>query len=519
MKTKITTIILCCCAGLLWACYEDKGHYDLVDYNKITITQVNSLTTTTAIYGDTLRVTPKIQWKYPDRDTTSAAFEYRWEVLDEVVSTEKNLLYVPTRMGTLPCLLFVTEKATGVVTRWGTSFTVNSPYNLGWVILSEKEGRPMLNFVRRDSRLDDNNVRVYYWTDFVDLYATLHPDDPLPLNASRAIAYPVDYYADEIVVITDSGEDYILEGMGLQKTFSIQGDFMGGQYPAGFIPKSFARGGGADFVLGTNGKIYWRKNAAPSQLYHTDPILTIPTYFPGDAEIDYFIRMNIYASGFVFMYDKLHNRLVACYTSFSSGNNMHGGKMEILYSSSKPADFIDLNDFGSYELLYCGEHSNGKSFNNILYDPVSGKYILQEFALTSGTTSMQLTQFAQREFEAGSLISRNTIFWRMRASPYLYFAEGSKLYFYDTNTRAAKLYTDFGAHRVTHLMQDVDATRIGVALDNGDFCLFDATSAIVLGSDDPGEAGFLHRLSGLGAIKDLTWKHGGYYNLVFNRYQ
>ncbi|MDR0766147.1 MAG: hypothetical protein LBF09_04320 [Odoribacteraceae bacterium] len=517
MKTKTKAIIVCCCAAFLYACYEDKGHYDLVDYNKIEITTVSALTTTTAIHGDTLRVTPKITWKYPERDTSSAAFEYRWEVSDELVSQERDLVYVPTRMGTLPCVLFVTERATGVVTRWSTSFTVNSPYNVGWVILSEQGGRSMLNFIRRDERRDADNVRIYYWTDFVDLYASMYPDDPLPASASQVIAYPVDYYADEVIVISGSGEDYVLDGMGLKKTFRLQDDFIGGQYPSGFIPKSFARGGGADFVLGINGQVLWRKNAAPSQMFHTDPIMQIPIYFPGDSEIDYFVRMNIYASSFIFMYDKLHNRLVACYTSFSSGNDIHGGKMEILYSSP-PGEFADINDFGAYKLVYCGEHSDGRSFNNILKDPVSGKYLLQEFTVSASLFSMTVTQANQREFEASNLVTDNSVFWRMRNSSYLYFGEGSDLYFYDFNTRVTKLYTRFGDARVTRLMQDIDGTRLGVALDNGEFYLFDAISATVLGSSDPGEAGFLHKVSGLGTIKDLTWKHGGYYNLVFNRY-
>jgi hypothetical protein len=80
------------------------------------------------------------------------------------------------------------------------------------------------------------------------------------------------------------------------------------------------------------------------------------------------------------------------------------------------------------------------------------------------------------------------------------------------------LYTDFGGARITHLMQDADGTRIGVALDNGEFHLFDALSPTVLADPDPGSVGFLHKVTGLGNIKNLTWKYGGYYNLVFGRY-
>ena len=80
------------------ACYEDKGKYNLIDYNDITLDVVASLTKKTIILGDTVHIVPKVTWKYPDRDTL--AYDYRWEMgLGNVISTDRNFEYIPTSCG------------------------------------------------------------------------------------------------------------------------------------------------------------------------------------------------------------------------------------------------------------------------------------------------------------------------------------------------------------------------------------------------------------------------------------
>ena len=58
-----------------------------------------------------------------------------------------------------------------------------------------------------------------------------------------------------------------------------------------------------------------------------------------------------------------------------------------------------------------------------------------------------------------------------------------------------------------------------MALNDGRFYICDAINPEILGAAHPGETGILHRVHGLGDIKSVSWKWGGYYNLVFDRYQ
>ncbi len=61
------------------ACYEDKGKYNLIDYNDITLDVVASLTKKTIILGDTVRIVPKVMWKYPDRTHWLMIIVGRWD--------------------------------------------------------------------------------------------------------------------------------------------------------------------------------------------------------------------------------------------------------------------------------------------------------------------------------------------------------------------------------------------------------------------------------------------------------
>ncbi|MCR9012496.1 PKD-like family lipoprotein [Gabonibacter chumensis] len=522
---KIRIVIIALWASLLAACYEDKGNYDLVDYNKITIATVAAETKTTVVLGESVKITPKITWKYPERDTTENAFDFVWVHTwgGDTIAKTRVLEYTPDECGNFPCYLYVTEKATGVVTRYQTSVTVQSPYLKGWFILSENGGKTNLNFVRRDSWKDDDNKTHYYWTDFIDLYSQLHPNDPLASEVPvRSDVYVVGNEEDEVVVIYEGGRASVLNGLDFSKVLEIKDEFPGGAYPVGFEAKQFIRGGYCDFVLGTDGKLYWRKNANSTEMKHEQMFMDVAVYFPGGgADISEFFNINVYAANFILGYDQLHKRFVACYTSFNSGNSYLGGKMDII-NPIDPTTFVDILNLEGYKLLYCGDFTDGTNYVNILKQESTGKYLMQTYKLSGGMNSLSVTNASQEEFAGSDKISDNTVFWKLRKASYLYFGEGNRLYFYDMSTKAVKLYASLpDGGNITHLMESPSSGGdylLGVATDKGYFYLINATDAEILGSPDPGAVGIQHEVSGLGNIKSVSWKWGGYFNLVFDRY-
>ncbi|MDR1720540.1 MAG: hypothetical protein LBR67_10565 [Dysgonamonadaceae bacterium] len=506
MKTEIKIMVCGCCLALLTACYEDKGNYDLVDYNKI-LTVVTNMPSTVA-FGDTLKAIPNITWRYPDRDTTDAAFEYKWEAAtsttSEVISSERNLVWVPTKLGALSIYLFITEKATGVVTLQTGSVTVASPYSKGFLILSEKDGKAIMSIVRRPV-LNQNNFIAY--KDIADI----------PASSVRARTYPVAYGTAEEVLLTDKEGGTILDGQTFEKTFLFSEDFYGNTFPEGFTFKAMDRCGAADFALSEEGNVYLRINTDGVTMAHTSPFLTTPIYFPGGAKIKDFIPQNTFVTTSSLMFDELNNRLVAAYGAFNSLNSYIGGRIDFVFSvdpATIPA--ADFRAFGDYKLIYCGQHSNTTSYLMVLKDTRDGKYYIQDFSMSGNFLSRQITNITQYEFVTTAPISDNTIYWRTQLSSYLFFAEGSRLYFYDINTKMTKLYTDFGSARITHLRENPDSKCFGVALDNGDFYIVDASTVSVLADPDPGSVGILFHESGFGSVKYLEWKYGSYYNLLFN---
>ena len=524
MKLKVIIISLWASICLLMACYEDKGNYDLVDYNQIEkMALVSSLSKSSITLGDTLKLVMDFTWKYPDRDTSDAAFEFVWKLTwsGDTISRERDLIYVPDECGTFSYYLFVTEKATGVVSRYSAYVTVKSPYLIGWMIGSMKDGKPTINYIRRDSWKDDDNKTHYYWSDFPDLYSDLQPASPLPDPELLSVtAYTIDGSEDEVVVIQEGGHAIVLNGDDLGKVLELRDEFQGAAYPAGFEPMAFCRGGYCDFAIGQDGNIYWRRNQNSSAMHHEAYFMDIPVYFPGGgSRISKVFDVNTYKSECILLHDELNNRLVGCYTSYSSGNSYLGAKLDII-NTNDPNTFMDLLNLGDNKLIYCGDHTDGKNFVTIVKNANTGEYMYQSFAFSGNVNTRTVIDATQEVFAGNHLVSDNTVYWRLRTSGYLYFGEGSKLYFYDVNTKAVKEYTDFGdGARITHILQDADCTSVGVALNDGRFYICDAIDPEILGAANPGETGILHRVHGLGDIKSVSWKSGGYYNLVFERYQ
>ena len=81
------------------------------------------------------------------------AYDYRWEMgLGNVISTDRNFEYIPTSCGQFDVNFYMTDRQTGLEFHAShTAIEVRSPYKVGWLILSEKDNRTSLSYIRRDS--------------------------------------------------------------------------------------------------------------------------------------------------------------------------------------------------------------------------------------------------------------------------------------------------------------------------------------------------------------------------------
>ena len=510
MKQKILMLI-----SLLWilqACYRDKGNYNLVDYNQTTIT---SNSKRTVILGDTLNLSTVIKWKYPDRDTTD--FRYEWRLEDSLISTDRDLKYVPSKTGLKMYHFYVIENSTNIASRFSWQISCNSPYKAGWLILTENNGSSELTYIRRDQKRDANNQIVYNYVLYKDFYSKSFPSNPLGNGPKKLVVkiFP-DNNSDQILVLQNQ-ESVFLNGGDMSKLINLSEDFPVGTIPAGAKVVDYIDGGSANFALVDNGSVYWKRNAKTMGGMHDELFIKEPMYFEGGgANISLFVNSQIFNSSFLFMYDKDKKRFVSVYTTTGS-NDYVGNKMYINNNPAPPANFVDLNNMNGYKILYTADYANSAYYMNIIKQESTGNYYYQTYRTAQKLLALDVSQHYQELFAGNGLISDNSVFYRTYSSSYLYFAEGSKLYFYDVNTKRVKLYKDFGSGTIKRISGDAVDTELGVLLDNGSFYICSLKNNI-LGEANPGETGVLFEVKGLGTVVDMQWKWGSYFDYIFRRY-
>lgn len=516
------------CFGLK-SCYKDLGNYDYLDYNKIERVDLDQAKSSSHIVlGDTIIITPIIKWKYPDRDTTETAFEYKWVFDDSVVSKERVLKFVPDKVIQMEaCFLYITEKKTGIVSESGFMISVSSAFSSGWTILSEKGGKSVLSFIRRYlDHLDEYWMPVYKYTEYKDIYGTLFSGEQLGSSPQKLFYIMTDYFGDEIMVLQNPDETVYLSGDDFSKQGLLKDEFPGKKYPDGFIPKDFVDAGQCTYVSGNNGEVYWKINPPPFGNLHLASFISLPLYYPRGSQIAFFPKISAYDSEMVHMYDVMHNRLLLRFSRFGemAMSEILGANINII-NFPKPDEVEDITNLGNFEMVCLSGSVPGYQFapldyTMILKDKNSGDYFLQTYTTQGAPFSLniQIVNQQQELFAGSALLSDQSVFLLMRNRPFLFFAEGSKLYIYDKITRNVKLYHDFRSGRIVKMAADAPETEIGIAMDNGNMYIC-STDLWVLGAPDPGAAGgILHHAGGLEKIVDLIWKYGGIWPYRLNSY-
>lgn len=504
---------LFCFLCLIQSCYKDKGNYKLVDYNAINSISLPS--PPPVVMGDTLRVTPVIKWRYPNRDTT--AFDFEWRQLDSVVCTQKTLSYVPNIAGYVWVYLYVKEKATGIVSRRQMQIQVISAYRAGWLLLTNNGGQSGLSYVRRDAKKDANNQTYYVYKYFPDIYAASFPKNPLgtgPVKLCTKV-WP-DYTLDQVLVVQDNSTVF-LNGTDFSRVIGLSSEFPAGAFPNGAKAADYVDGGPTNFVLCNDGNMYWKRNAKTMGGIHDGTFIDFPIYFQGGgSHISQIVDESIDQSYFVYVYDDLNNRFLGLFTT-TGDDSFLGGKMYLVNTDTPPAGWVDLTNMSGYTLRYCSDYANANYFMNIIKNNSTGQYLYQTYRLTRNFNTIGVSEQQQQVFAGNGLVSDRTVYYRIRNSSYLFFGEGSKLYFFDVNTGRVTLYHDFGSGNVIKIASDPPSGELGVAFDNGNFVICSLNNQ-VLGTPDPGQTGILYQAPNMGTIVDLQWKWGSYWDYQSRKY-
>ena len=401
--------------------------------------------------GEQVTFSPIIEWN----GEKESDYTFRWVLNGHVdISTEKDLTYSFPDVGEQYLNLIMTNKQNGLTYNQDYLVTVSSPFKLGWMILSRGTGNAtQLSFVHM------NTFQLY-----PDVYATIHPGESLgtgPIGlANHAVAQK-----DEILVEQETGGWLELDGDNFAVVSSVAEEFVSGSYPeepGGFVPAQVRyTHRGSEFVISKNGKVYDRVTATPTtastqlqayryvgipwetKLYDTPSKFTYSTQFGGQ----YFTPI----------FDDANKRWVPFGVTNSTPRNIVAMK----WSGAKPSasfDYITGMD-ADVNLVYAQTFNEANAKLQLYTVLEKGGKVYTDrttwtLAPTSGPGTVTLTTYSQKAFPDGYTVTKDTPMWMMRGGgtatgydtdPFLFFAQGSKLFLYHFPTGLVKLVRDFSA--------------------------------------------------------------------------
>ncbi|WP_292266923.1 PKD-like family lipoprotein [Butyricimonas sp.] len=460
------------------SCYDDKGNYDYKELGVNDITISFKSYTVTPFYGEPAIFVPIIKYANNEVDTTIYKFEYCFEKYG-VVCTERNMNYVfQGETGSVSGIVIATDTTTGKKWYQSVSVSYQSPYEKGWIVLSDDGGKSRLNMIRlrNDEYLTDQK-----------LYTTLYGEDlgtqpyRLFLN-TKGMSWNEN---KELRVLQYGPEGSVsLNPKNLEKTKTLASEFASGEEPDGLKPVTMGFSANAAVVVGDKGDMYTRT-------YNNDKLnysmfVDIPMKYNNRIlDIQYVLTDHPIQTMYnIIIYDRATQRFMTIYAAAY----YYAGTPSVLNPPVVlPPNIPTPNKLTGYENLY------SQLFNTSYYETgvfallknEEGKIFAYSFSYDTGDDVC--TALSMSEFTASDKVNENTKFHRLRSRPYLFIATGSALYYYDLNTNIAYPYkTDFSGN-ITCIESDYinKDSAVGIGLDNGEFYLLDVSEDVFMSGQIP----------------------------------
>jgi hypothetical protein len=521
MKKSLLLIGIVAGAFCYQACYEDKGDYDYLPTNKVTITMSGTLN---ANMGDTLYYTPKITFADPAADTTG--FEYWWEYTgtwglhdrQEIICEGRELRFVPRLVGAQTVQICVKESRSGTITIAGMSVNGGSIYTKGWLILREEGGESKLTYVRPDRSVpgDVTSERVY--VPYVDLYGQLFPGESLgsgPIAVRQAFSQfgspPVVFY------VIQENESACFDGISYAREIRLAQEFIGG-VPVGFAPCDYYQGHYSNMVLDANGTVYYRcPPSGGSSNFFTYSFANFPMEYQGKIlKIDRIVPSMAEQVFFFAVYDKENKRFLWVYAGHATTG---GSLLPAAFTADGP--HLDYNDVGDAEILYTSFYNqalvgmNGSAYNITLYTRGGNTYV-QRCHGTGGQrlsviTSQPLDEIQHAAFSGQAYLSPDTKYYQLKTRTYLFFATGNQLYWYDHLAGTTHLFYTFPAgEAVIDMDSNPQESELGVVLTSGKFVTLNIENDRLMDTDNK-----IYEIALPGKIVDLEYKFPNYNAYIY----
>lgn len=524
-------------------CYDDKGNYEYKQVNDIEISFPDY--DFEQVIGETFKLYPKFTYKY--KDTANLNLSYKWAIGERVIGENRQLVWQVDTNEQVEIALYVTNIDDNMVYMGSTIVRPTSIYTWynSYLVLSEKNGKSILSFVRYDEKEDASGETIYDEFDrpvlvnqvYEDIYYNENKDElgskPLFIQEHIAKIFPSEGH---VIVFQEGGQGSVdLDGTSMKKDILLVESFSKGSYPADFHPTNAEMMTYTHLIENHDGKIY-SKIKESYKLFQSGYYIHTPLMFE-NKEIRAHIINSVLANDKP--YTLLHsigttenpeNRLLLVHDLQYSFTDVNvSGKVVALPEPTKgwPENFRPLTDLGNCQVINISQYNTGntkKPGYTMFLKNSDGSYQYQAFELEREYSGEKLSYpkktIAGKEQEM--LISfpitspiplEECVFCNIasRQNEYIFIAYGKDIYFLDRTSpeNGIRHYYTCKANVVDMDGREHYGEQLFVGLDNGGVLLLNSNNAKNITTN----AEKFRWESGpevdLGKIVDVTLKVGG----------
>lgn len=523
--------------------YDDKGNYEYKQINDIEISFPDY--NFEQVIGETFKLYPKFTYKY--KDTANLNLSYKWAIGERVIGENRQLVWQVDTNEQVEIALYVTNIDDNMVYMGSTIVRPTSIYTWynSYLVLSEKNGKSILSFVRYDEKENASGETIYDEFDrpvlvnqvYEDIYYNENKDElgskPLFIQEHIAKIFPSEGH---VIVFQEGGQGSVdLDGTSMKKDILLVESFSKGSYPADFHPTNAEMMTYTHLIENHDGKIY-SKIKESYKLFQSGYYIHTPLMFE-NKEIRAHIINSVLANDKP--YTLLHsigttenpeNRLLLVHDLQYSFTDVNvSGKVVALPEPTKgwPENFRPLTDLGNCQVINISQYNTGntkKPGYTMFLKNSDGSYQYQAFELEREYSGEKLSYpkktIAGKEQEM--LISfpitspiplEECVFCNIasRQNEYIFIAYGKDIYFLDRTSpeNGIRHYYTCKANVVDMDGREHYGEQLFVGLDNGGVLLLNSNNAKNITTN----AEKFRWESGpevdLGKIVDVTLKVGG----------
>jgi hypothetical protein len=484
-------------AVLMAGCYKDKGNYDYIAINKLSVSDTTNPVNLAITLGDSLKIKPVIEQSITKNEDS---LSYEWMVFDNspassyampkvVLSTSRNLAIVvkdpPFALGQNYRLTYrVTDRNTGVSTAIYYNLTVVNKYATGWLILENKSSVGDLSMILPNGTLERG------------IYTSINANYPLtnPVKLELTPYQVTDGFS------TTSRKIYLLtENNGVELSYQT----MQRQWDYAYLFY------GAPAVIRPS-RIAWTMNNtynSPSQgvaINDGKVHANLVGGFPGEkkwgaalitAEGDYNYSIAPFIVGGTtytsVVYDKTRKRF------YQVGNTA------LTNFPTAASTLFDMNNVGM-EMLYMDSANVTRHYNAVMKDSDNKPWLLN-FKLAVASSDPPEITLQKTQMNAPGVLNM-TAMASSTTTPHIYYATGNTVYRYEsTSNTTVQQYTFPAGETVTQMKfhRQPGATSLLAAVTwdgtQGRLYFFEVSTVGNFGE-------YKNRYEGFGKIVDIGFK-------------